>query len=757
MAQNNMTREARMAQQKQGNRNTVSPRPRNKKPLWRRIIKWFLLVIVAGFLAGVGLFLYYVKDTPALKESKLASGGSTIILASNGTTITSLGENRTHVSGTEVSQQLKDAVVSIEDRRFYDEPFGVDPIRIASATVYNATHRNASPQGGSTLTQQLVKLAYFSTNKSDQTLRRKAQEAWLAVQTERKYSKEQILEYYINMVYEGNGVYGMQTAAHYYFGKSIKNLTLAQTALIAGIPNAPSAYDPYAHPEAAKTRRDLVIKAMLRDKKITSAEATTAINTPLATGLKPKSQQTATQTNALVSDAYLQEVIKAIKSKGYDPYRDNLTVKTNLNLTVQKKAYDLVNGSTITFPDDTIQTGITVMDPNNGNVVAMIGNRKVGNVQMALNHATQTTRSNGSTMKPILDYGPAIEYLNWATSHRLDDSKYIYPGTSIQLYDWDHRYWGNMTMRYALAQSRNVPAVKTLETVGLTKASQFASNLGITLPSNAGLSAGIGSGISTLQVAAAYSAFSNGGTYYKPRYISEITTADNIKHEYDQGSGKTAMKSSTAYMITDMLKDVISSGTGTRAQISGLHQAGKTGTTDYSDTELANNYGLSGTVKDSWFAGYTKHYSIAVWLGYDKSSEHGVASSSERIPAQLYKAIMTDLSASVSNTDWTMPSSVVQRNGELYVKGYAPSASSSSNSSSSKSSSSSVLESSSSSSESSTSSSSSSLSSSSSSTSSASDSSSSVESSSTSSSSTISSSSSSSTASTSGSSAAGNP
>ena len=393
MTQNNMTREARMAQQKKTKRRPISSKPQRQKPLWRRILKWALIIILAGFLAGLGLFFYYVKDTPALKESKLASGGSTMILASNGDTITQLGENRTHVSGTEISQQLKDAVVSIEDRRFYDEPFGVDPLRIASATAYNVTHRNAAPQGGSTLTQQLVKLAYFSTNKSDQTLRRKAQEAWLAVQVERKYSKEQILEYYINMVYEGNGVYGMQTAANYYFGKSIKELNLAQTALVAGIPNAPTTYDPYEHPEAAKTRRDLVIKSMLRDKKITEEEATAAINTPITDGLKAKSQQTLNQTNALVSDAYLQEVIKAIKKKGYDPYRDNLTVKTNLDLSTQKKVYDLVNGSSVVFPDDTIQTGITIMDPNNGDVVAMVGNRKVGNVQMALNHATQTTRS----------------------------------------------------------------------------------------------------------------------------------------------------------------------------------------------------------------------------------------------------------------------------------------------------------------------------------------------------------------------------
>ncbi len=466
MAQNNMTRESRMARQQKGNspaKNSKKKGPKRKKPIWRRIVKWGLLAILAVFLFGGGLFAYYVKDTPELKASKLTSGGATVFLASDGTQITRLGENRTNLTSTEIPQQLKDAVVSIEDRRFYDEPFGIDPIRIVSATAYNVTHRNSTPQGGSTLTQQLIKLAYFSTAASDQTLRRKAQEAWLAVQTERKYSKEQILEYYINMVFMANGTYGMGTAAQYYYGKSAKDLTLAQTALLAGIPNAPSNYDPYAHPEAAKTRRDLVINAMLRNKKITSAEAQAAINTPITSGMKAKSAQSTSEDNALIADGYIQEVIKAVKKKGYNPYQDNLTVKTTLNLSVQKKAYDLVNGTDVTFPDDKIQTGITIMNPNSGAVVAMVGNRKVGNVQMALNHATQTTRSNGSTMKPILDYGPAIEYLNWSTGQEVDDSKYTYPGTDIQLYDWDHQYWGKMTMRYALAQSRNVPAVRTLE------------------------------------------------------------------------------------------------------------------------------------------------------------------------------------------------------------------------------------------------------------------------------------------------------
>ncbi|MFC6314988.1 transglycosylase domain-containing protein [Lapidilactobacillus achengensis] len=673
MAQQNkaMTREARKAAQ---TRNKRSKKPiKKKKPLWRRIIKWFLWLIVAGTVFGVGLFAYYAKDAPALSASKLESGQSLTIYAADAKTVlTKLGsENRTNVKSTAIPQQLKDAVVSIEDRRFYNEPFWIDPIRIASSAFYNLTHPNSDPQGGSTLTQQLVKLTYFSTKKSDQTLRRKAQEAWLAMQVERHFSKEQILEYYINAVYEANGIYGMGTAATYYYGKDLDKLTIAQTALIAGIPNSPNNYDPYVHPEAAKNRRDLVIQAMADNGKISASEAATAKATAIDTGLQAKAAAAGSNDNALVADAYIQEVIKAIKSKGYDPYRDNLSVVTNLDLPTQKYLYQLVNGTQIAFPDDLFQTGVTITDPNNGNVIAMIGNRKVGNVQMALNRATQTDRSNGSTIKPLLDYAPAFEYLDWSTAQKVEDTPYTYPGTNISLMDWDRKYLGTMTLRQALAVSRNIPAVRTLEEVGLTKASQFVSNLGIKIPSSAGLSVGIGANISTLQVASAYNAFANGGTYYKPQYIKKITTADKIEHDYtDSNEGTRAMKASTAYMITDVLKDVITNGSATSTAISGLYQAGKTGTTGYTDKEIAKNAALNNTVKDSWFAGYTKHYSIAVWTGYDKANQHGVAN--QTIAQLIYRYMMVYLSQKVSNSDWTMPSSVVSQGGELYVKGSEP-------------------------------------------------------------------------------------
>jgi penicillin-binding protein 1A len=649
-----------------------------------------LIIIFLGLviLAEV-LFLLVGRNAPNLTQTKLQSGGSSSILDYKGNEVATLGnENRDYTTSNNFSTQMKDAVVSIEDRHFYQEPLGINPVRIVKAGFHNLTNPG-SVQGGSTLTQQLVKLSVFSTKKSDQTFKRKIQEAYLTINVERNYSKQQILEFYMNKVYLANGVYGMGTASEYYFGKSPKELTLAQTALIAGMPQAPNTYDPYQHPEAAQKRRDAVIDAMLANNKISQNDAITAKQTPLTDGLLAKRDLDQENNNRYVADNYIKEVIDEVKSKGYDPYRDNLKIKTNLHLDVQKQLYNAVNNNTGLFPDNKMQVAATIVEPSTGNVIAQIGGRKQGKILLGLNRATSTQRSNGSTIKPILDYGPAIEYLNWSTYHLLEDTPYTYAGTDISLYDWDHAYDGTITMRKALANSRNIPAVRTLDTVGMSRARSFANNLGISIPADAGLSTGIGADVSTLQVASAYGAFANGGTYQKPIYVSQIKTADGMQHTY-QSESKQAMKASTAYMITDMLKDVITSGTGTNAKISGVYQAGKTGTVEYADTEIAKNPALSGTAKDAWFAGYTKNYSMAVWTGYDQPEQSGLSMSEQQIPVYLYRSLMATLAQSSDSSDWTQPSSVVSERIlagsnppvitnssvnatlELFVKGHQP-------------------------------------------------------------------------------------
>lgn len=650
---------------------------KSKRSLWSKILLSLIAALVLAITVGALTFFAYARSAPKLSEQQLESAGSTVIYDSNGKKLMSLGtENRTYVSEKNIPTQLKDAVVSIEDRRFYQH-HGVDPWRIVAAAMSNASSSSAGLQGGSTLDQQLIKLSYFSTKRSDQTLKRKAQEAWLALQLDRQYSKDQILTFYVNKVFMGDGCYGMQTAAKYYFGKTLDQLDLAQTALIAGISNAPSSYNPYSSPELATKRRNEVLDAMVANKKISQTQANEAKNENVTTGLVEKSSTKTTTTTEKIADPYIKQVIQEARQKGYDPYKDSLQIYTNLDMSVQKRLYEIANTDEyLNFPDDQLQVATTVIDPNNGNVVAMLGGRKTGDVTFGLNRAVQTDRTNGSTAKPLLDYAPAIEYLDWATYHMLKDTSYVYPGTNIQLYDFDHQYKGNMTMRQALIESRNVPAIRALSAVGITKAQNFISKMGFDYKKTLEYQNGIGLPSSTLQNAAAYAAFANGGTYYEPQYIKEIVTGDGERKEFSS-TGKQVMQSSTAYMITDMLKGVLTSpeGTGTRANIAGLYQAGKTGTNAY-PSDIADKF-PSNAAMDSWFNGYTKNYSISVWVGYDHQYEAGnyLDSNSIALASLLYKDIMTYVSQGRSNTDWKRPSNVYTRyiNGvrELYLAGSA--------------------------------------------------------------------------------------
>ncbi|GFZ27020.1 PBP1A family penicillin-binding protein [Lactobacillus corticis] len=661
-------------------------RPGGTKRIVLRVLKWCFMLVLLLVVAGIGLFAYYAKDAPDITQSQLQSGGTSSLYTSDGKFLMSLGsEKRIYVSNKNIPQKLKDAVISVEDKRFYSEGLGIDPIRIVGSMLTNAKS-NSVAAGGSTITQQLVKLTVFSTATSQRTLKRKAQEAWLAMKVERDYSKDQIIEYYINKVYMNYGNYGMGTAANYYYGKSLKQLDLAQTALIAGMPNAPVSYDPYLYPQKAKYRRDIVLRAMYENHKITKAQLNQALNESITKGLVKKHSNKESKLRK-IDDPYIKEVISEVESKGYDPYNDNLKITINIDQDAQTKLYNLANGNKVSFTNNKMQIGATLVDPTNGHVLAILGGRHLPSVQLGLDRAVQTGRSTGSSIKPVLDYAPAIQYLNWSTAHILDDSKYTYPGTNIQLYDWDNQYEGDMTMRYALAQSRNVPAVKTLAKVGLSRASKFVKRMGITVKNSQGLSVAIGANASSLQMAGAYSAFATLGVYHKPTFVSKIETPDGLTRTYDS-SGTRVMKKSTAYMITDMLKDVIKSGSGTQAKISGLYQAGKTGTVKYSDAELKKYPSYSDTPKDSWFVGYTRSYVMSVWTGYDNLKDGTIGGNGQYAAQQIYKYMMSYMMSQAENVDWQKPSSVIRTrvvknsnppqysssgtDWELFVKGHGP-------------------------------------------------------------------------------------
>lgn len=645
----------------------------HKKGLFIKILLGILSFFCILFLAGVGLFWYYAKDAPELTDKELDATVSSKLYTQDGELFEDLGaEKREKISANELPKTLEDAIVSVEDRRFYKH-IGVDPIRIIGSALSNFT--SGGLQGGSTLTQQLIKLSFFSTSAEDQTLKRKAQEAWMAVRLEQKKSKQEILTYYVNKVYMSNGLYGMETASEMYFGKKLSELSLPQTALLAGMPQAPSAYDPYVYPDQAKKRRDTVLYTMLQNEKISQTEYDQAVNVPVTDGLQELTQS---DDNTKIVDNYVKEVINEVQEKtDKNVYTDGLEIYTNLDLDAQKKLYDIVNTDQyVSYPDDEMQVASTLIDTNTGKVKAQIGGRHIAeDVTLGNNLAVNTSRDFGSTMKPVTDYGPAFEYLKYSTGKTITDAPYNYEGTSTPVGNWDNQYMGTITLRQALYLSRNVPAVKLFNEVGSDKVASFLKNLGIeystihqsnAISSNTEEQDGTKYGASSLKMAAAYAAFANGGTYYKPQYVNKIVFQDGTEETYEP-DGKTAMSPETAYMITDILKDTITERTGTNAQIAGLYQAGKTGTSNYTDDEYAKLGISSGVYPDILFAGYTPNYSISVWTGYNKKMTP-VTSESSHVASDVYRELMQYVSANVTNTDWEMPSGLIRVGGELYYK-----------------------------------------------------------------------------------------
>ncbi|VPW21003.1 penicillin-binding protein 1A [Streptococcus pneumoniae] len=647
------------------------------KPTILRLIKYlsisFLSLVIAAIVLGGGVFFYYVSKAPSLSESKLVATTSSKIYDNKNQLIADLGsERRVNAQANDIPTDLVKAIVSIEDHRFFDHR-GIDTIRILGAFLRNL--QSNSLQGGSTLTQQLIKLTYFSTSTSDQTISRKAQEAWLAIQLEQKATKQEILTYYINKVYMSNGNYGMQTAAQNYYGKDLNNLSLPQLALLAGMPQAPNQYDPYSHPEAAQDRRNLVLSEMKNQGYISAEQYEKAVNTPITDGLQ--SLKSASSYPAYM-DNYLKEVINQVEEEtGYNLLTTGMDVYTNVDQEAQKHLWDIYNTDEyVAYPDDELQVASTIVDVSNGKVIAQLGARhQSSNVSFGINQAVETNRDWGSTMKPITDYAPALEYGVYdSTATIVHDEPYNYPGTNTPVYNWDRGYFGNITLQYALQQSRNVPAVETLNKVGLNRAKTFLNGLGIDYPSihysNAISSNTTESdkkyGASSEKMAAAYATFANGGTYYKPMYIHKVVFSDGSEKEFSN-VGTRAMKETTAYMMTDMMKTVLTYGTGRNAYLAWLPQAGKTGTSNYTDEEIENHIKTSQFVApDELFAGYTRKYSMAVWTGYSNRLTPLVGNGLT-VAAKVYRSMMTYLSEGSNPEDWNIPEGLY-RNGEFVFK-----------------------------------------------------------------------------------------
>ena len=649
------------------------------KQFFLRIAKYlgigFLTIFLTIVLIGGSIFLFYAVQAPELSETKLVATTSSKIYDSKNELVADLGaERRVNAQSNEIPTDLVNAIVSIEDHRFFSHR-GIDSIRIFGAFLRNL--RSNGLQGGSTLTQQLIKLTYFSTSTADQTIARKAQEAWLAIQLERTATKQEILTYYINKVYMSNGNYGMQTAAQNYYGKDLKDLSIPQLALLAGMPQAPNQYDPYSHPEEAQQRRNLVLSEMQRQGYLSSEQYETAINTPITDGL-----QSLKGSNSYPQylDNYLKEVIDQVEQEtGYNLLTTGMDIYTNVDQDVQKKLWDIYNTDEyVHYPDDDFQAASTIVDVTNGKVIAQLGSRhQASNVSFGLNQAVETNRDWGSTMKPITDYAPALEYgIYDSTAYMLKDVPYNFPGTNDPVLNWDRSYFGNITLQYAIQQSRNVPAVETLEKVGLDRAKTFLNGLGIDYPTMLYVNAissnttetGKQYGASSEKLAAAYAAFANGGTYYKPMYINKVVLSDGSSKEFS-APGTRAMKETTAYMMTEMMKTVLYYGTGTGAYISWLPQAGKTGTSNYTDAEIENHIKTDQYVApDEMFVGYTRKYSMAVWTGYSNRLTP-IVGDGFRVAGSIYRSMMEYLAENDHPGDWTMPEGLHRSGGYVFKNG----------------------------------------------------------------------------------------
>jgi len=610
--------------------NPSNPKASTKKTIWMIVL--LLVLIVAG--GGCGFISATMSNLPDVSNVRPSASSQIYDVHGNLITTVHSTENRLPVPINEVPKELQDAFVATEDSRFYSH-HGIDPIGILRAIWVNVVHSGVA-EGGSTITQQLARNAFLS---QDRTLKRKISEALLALKIEQHYTKQEILEMYMNQIYFGQGAYGVQSAAHVYFGKDVRDLTLAQCAMLAGLPQSPNYYSPFNNLEAGKKRQAVVLGQMVKYGYLSQDKADAAREADL--GLVAKQEQTHENNNA---SYFINYVIAQISEKYGDDaiYKDGLKIYTTLDMDAQNAAVAAMQNLPTMYTDQNglhqPQGAIVAMNPHNGYIVAMVGGRG----DDAFNRASQAERQPGSAMKPFV-YLAAIQSGKTPGSI-VDDSPVDFNGWRPQNYE--RNYEGNITYRYALQHSRNVPAVKIADEVGMSKIIDLAKKMGITTLTDEdnNLSTALGGlthGVSPLEMAEAYGVLANGGVKVQPTAIIKIVDRNGQVVEENSIQEKRVVEEKDAAIITDMLESVITGGTGGNAAI-GRPAAGKTGTTD--------------DEKDAWFVGYTPDLVAAVWIGDDYGSETlGITGGST--PAVMWRQFMSAALANTPASDFNVPAS----------------------------------------------------------------------------------------------------
>lgn len=675
-----------MSQSKASNSKNGKEQPKKKRNIKRTIIKVFGILVLA-FLAmviiGVLVFAYYAWKAPAFNESALKDQLPTKIYDKNNKLVTTLymGQKREHVKFDDVPDQMKDAVLATEDNRFYDHG-ALDYKRLSGAVMKNFTGGFGS-QGASTLTQQVVKRSFLTDKKS---IERKAQEAYLSYRLEQEYSKDEIFEMYLNKIYYSDGIYGSQTAAKYYFNKKLKDLNLAETAYLAGLPQVPNQYNIYDNPEAAEKRKDTVLYLMERHGRITKKEMKEAQDTPIDKNLV---KRTVEERNDAMTDTpdneyasyinYVKQEItqnKAFKGQSLnDIMTSGLKIYTNMDKDVQKTLQESVDNGTFYKNKDQI-TGSSIVDTKTGKLVGISGGKDYKDV-VDRNQATDV-HPTGSSLKPILAYGPAIENMQYATNHKFqDESQYNINGSIFKNYDGQGH--GSVTMADALARSYNIPALKswqeTNQNAGEKAVKDFASKVNLNYKDEIGPSEVLGgsqSEFSPTQLASAFATMGNGGTYNEAKSIRKVVTQDDETIKFSSESHK-AMEDYTAYMLTEMLKGTFQAyGSAYGYGINGVNVAAKTGTGTYGD-EVYTEYQLpENAAKDVWITGYSPQYTMSVWMGFNKVKKYGENSflgHDEQIKPQiLFNEVMSEIS-NYDGADFEKPDSVTGSGKSLSVAG----------------------------------------------------------------------------------------
>lgn len=635
---------------RQTRRRTTATKPPKKKSPMRRflwIVGILVFLIIAG--AGCGFIGATMSDLPEVANVKPAASSQIYDVHGNLITTVHATENRLPVKLSQVPKDLQNAFIATEDNRFYSH-HGVDPIGIMRAIWVNIAHDGVA-EGGSTITQQLARNAFLT---QDRTLKRKIMEAMLAIRIEQYYTKQEILEMYLNQIYFGQGAYGVQAAAHVYFGKNVQDLDLAQSAMLAGLPQSPNYYSPLTNYKAGKARQAVVLGQMVKYDYIDQATADKAKDEDL--GLREKSEAAHSDNNA---SYFIDYVISEIAEKYGDDavYKDGLKIYTTIDMKAQDAAVQAMHNLPNFYTDDKgltqPQGALIAINPHNGYIVAMVGGRG----DDSFNRVVLAERQPGSAFKPFVYLAAIQDGMTPGTV--MDDKKIEFNGWSPKNYEGT--YSGQMTLRYALQHSVNTIAVQLADAVGMRKVLNLASSLGITTLDDSkdnNLAAALGgltNGVKPIDMAVAYGTLANGGVKVKPVAITKIVDRNGQVVEENSTEEQRVVDPKYAYVITNMLESVMSGGTGGGASI-GRPAAGKTGTTDES--------------KDAWFVGYTPDLVAAVWMGDDYGIETLDGITGGTVPAVIWRDFMSQAlnAMEIPASDFTVPPGAAS----IANQGYAP-------------------------------------------------------------------------------------